>query len=336
MPEPSFERPSNSLYRNAPEPFEVTVPVVGLMVRFTSNARPIMDVVESAFGSWRTLARDLIDAGPPLHVRILMHEPALRESDESGVVFRLPDGDRTLIHGQGTVGVADPARREAVVYVSPAVAARSAQFRYSVVEAMTWSLITRFDRQPLHAAALYREGRGLLLCGAGGAGKSTLVYAAARAGFKVLSDDVVYLQQVGGLRAWGVPSFINVAPDVVRFFPELDGREPSLRVNGKLRIPIEIANLGALPPAPVVQASALCILGERRSRAELVALTPSETLAGIDMAGESGFDVFADSIQPILRDITRAGSWRLHPGDSPLEGVRLLEDILHTAEVTNG
>jgi hypothetical protein len=52
---------------------------------------------------------------------------------------------------------------------------------------------------PLHAAALGRRGRGVLLAGPSGAGKTTLAVALAEAGWALASDDVAPIDAATGL-----------------------------------------------------------------------------------------------------------------------------------------
>ncbi len=80
----------------------------------------------------------------------------------------------------------------------------------------------RFGRFPLHAGALSVDGRGILLPGSTGAGKSTLTVALIRAGFDFLSDDTVFLEGfVDGIVVSGFPDEIDVTENTVTMFSEL-------------------------------------------------------------------------------------------------------------------
>ncbi len=52
--------------------------------------------------------------------------------------------------------------------------------------------------QPIHAALIAQEGKGLLLGGKGGSGKSTTALACARAGMQFLGDDYVGIERLHG------------------------------------------------------------------------------------------------------------------------------------------
>ena len=55
----------------------------------------------------------------------------------------------------------------------------------------------------VHGALLARQGRGLLICGQPGAGKTTLSVALTRSGYHYCSDDIVRIERTG--MAMGVP-----------------------------------------------------------------------------------------------------------------------------------
>jgi HPr kinase/phosphorylase len=60
----------------------------------------------------------------------------------------------------------------------------------------------------LHAAALDVGGRALVLCGASGAGKTTLTLALAARGLRLLTEEVVWIDKAGVVR--GLPRPIHV------------------------------------------------------------------------------------------------------------------------------
>lgn len=63
----------------------------------------------------------------------------------------------------------------------------------------------------LHAAAIEIDGRALVLCGPSGAGKTTLTLALASRGFRLLTEEVVWIDQAGMVR--GLPRPLHVPED---------------------------------------------------------------------------------------------------------------------------
>ena len=94
----------------------------------------------------------------------------------------------------------------------------------------------------IHAACVEHEGGGILLCGDSGAGKSSLSYACARAGWTYITDDASFLVNnrhdrlvVGQLQPGSLPTFCH------RVIFELTGREIMQRAQiGKPSIELNI------------------------------------------------------------------------------------------------
>jgi hypothetical protein len=83
-------------------------------------------------------------------------------------------------------------------------------------------LLKRRGMYTLHAAGLSINGRGFVLPGNSGAGKTTLAVALVRAGFDFLSDDLLFLRPGRhSLRMLGFPDQSDVADETVSMFPEL-------------------------------------------------------------------------------------------------------------------
>lgn len=81
-------------------------------------------------------------------------------------------------------------------------------------------LLKRRGLYMVHAAGLALGGRGLLIAGASGAGKTTLALTLLRAGFGFLGDDTIILD--ADAKALAFPDEIDITPQTARFFPELE------------------------------------------------------------------------------------------------------------------
>src|SRR5262245_31398405 len=133
----------------------------------------------------------------------------------------------------------------ALGFVTPGLMADEARLRYHALELLALALVSRRDRLPIHAGAIVRRGRAVLLAGRSTAGKSTLCYACLREDFQLLTEDVVYVSRRGGLRLWGIPWQIHLLPDAVRHFAELADIPSALQANGKRKLAVETAAFGA-------------------------------------------------------------------------------------------
>lgn len=85
-------------------------------------------------------------------------------------------------------------------------------------------LLKRHGLYMVHAAGLAVGGKGLLIAGQSGAGKTTLTLSLVRAEFDFLADDTVFLTAAhggNGLRVLAFPDEIDVTAHTASFFPEI-------------------------------------------------------------------------------------------------------------------
>ena len=103
-------------------------------------------------------------------------------------------------------------------------------------------LITTRYTTPVHAGCVALNGRGVLLCGDSGMGKSTLSYACARAGWTYISDDASLL--VNGREdrlVIGDCHRVRFRPTAAELFPEIQGLDLTPRATGKPSIELPTA-----------------------------------------------------------------------------------------------
>lgn len=74
----------------------------------------------------------------------------------------------------------------------------------------------------IHATALEKGGRGVLIPGYSGRGKTTACISLLRSGYRCLSDDHPFLKIVNGtLEVLAFPEKVDVTENSLKFFPEL-------------------------------------------------------------------------------------------------------------------
>lgn len=305
----------------------VTCAVLGVPVRFQADAAEVMEVVHEAFGAWRGVAPSEEWAGrEPLRVRLRRVPGGQVPDPPAPVDVRLLAGRRLALRAPGVRGFADAERGTAVGRVSAGALRQRGHVRYSVVELLTNWLVTHRDREPIHAAAIVRGGTALLLGGRSGTGKSTLAYAAMRCGLSVLSEDCVFLQEAPVPRVWGLPGFVHLHPDAVRWFPELAGVDALVRNNGDLKLAVPAA-----APAVGVERAGICLLA-RGPHPGVERLAPEEAERAFTVDLEPGFDLFAGSIGRRVRRLAEHGGWRLTLPPTPQDAVPALHRMLDEIE----
>ena len=88
----------------------------------------------------------------------------------------------------------------------------------------------------IHGGALEKKGKGILIPGFTGSGKTTLTLALLRQGFRFLSDDRPFLRENGkGFDLLAFPEEIDVTEETRSFFPELRGLPDHLFKWGPLK-----------------------------------------------------------------------------------------------------
>jgi len=313
--------------------YTLALPVLGVPVRFESTSAAVIRIAEEAYGGWRVLLNrpDLI-ADDQVRIRVFVEEVDAPLQARPAMVYRLADPDRVVLRTRGCVGVTDVARRDGVAWVDPALVADRETFRYAVLEAMTQSVLTFLDRMPMHAAAIERDGTALLLAGPSGSGKSTLTYAAARCGFRVLAEDLVFVQSVPDFRVWGLPGYIHLPLTARDRFPDLAETLPRLLANGKEKIAVPLAGIGAMPDLPVVPRAGICVLARASGAPQLSRVTGHTLEKELSERLEPGFDRFRESVGDVIRHLARHGGWRLALSPDPAEALPYIERMFEAIE----
>jgi hypothetical protein len=186
----------------------------------------------------------------------------------------------------------------------------------------------------MHAGLVARDGRGVILAGRGGSGKSTAALAAARAGLEFLGEDYVGLELAGeavtGHSVYGSVFLDRAAADR---FPELAPHRVDSRSAREPKSVVLLAGAGAgwLSRSASVRAVALCRVADEASgrvrpasRAEaLMALGPSSLL---QIHGRRG-----DSLERLAQLVQRVPCFRLELGRDLGSVAPRIDEILERA-----
>jgi len=124
-------------------------------------------------------------------------------------------------------------------WVTRSTAADHPFLRYQFLTGGGATLTQQRAFAPLHGALVVRNETGVMLCGDSFAGKSTLAYACARAGWTYVCDDGAFLVRDRDDRYLiGDPHSIRFRTDAPELFPELAEYCPTVRPNGKIAIEV--------------------------------------------------------------------------------------------------
>lgn len=165
-----------------------------------------------------------------------------------------PDEDFTALT------IFDP-RRSIVRFYVPAPGRVPQYERAAPLRAALHLALSGSRRMLVHAAAVAIGGRGVLLAGAGGVGKSTTAVAAALGGFDYLGDDYVVVD-LGASRpeAHSLYCTAKLDPRAAAWFPALPPAAPAAPADGEKQVIIDIRQMsGADRPGRAATLAAIVL-----------------------------------------------------------------------------
>lgn len=231
---PSFEE----YYNDAPAlTMETMFYPLGFPLRVRSNSADALKVCRMKWGFFE----QAFDTDP-METHIHVVETYSRECPPAPT-YRVVEQTLLVTADADNVCVAQFPLGKTRMVVSAAAIAHPSYFTQTFLEAASASqLWTRFAT-PIHAACVAIDGRGVLLCGDSGAGKSSLSYACARAGWQFISDDCSYLlHNETGRNVLGDCHQVRFRPSAVELFPEIADAEVTPRLDGTPSIDFLTAN----------------------------------------------------------------------------------------------
>ncbi len=223
-----LESARDPLCRNMDAPLVRNFTVLGMGVHFQTNSEAVLEACVRSFGR-----NGCPPPGPSRFAIRLVADPALKAGQPwPEAVFRGHGNLFYIAVGPENVAVADLDQGRATAFLSPAMIADAERLRRIFVECLPLTLATHGKSAThtyVHASAVAKGNKGLLLSGPAHEGKSTLAYACARRGFHVVADDAVYLRRSGAdMTAWGNPWRLRLSPESLDLFDELQKRRDTL------------------------------------------------------------------------------------------------------------
>jgi hypothetical protein len=209
------------------------------------------DVIHAAEEGWGAFERMFIE--DPVRVCLGVSEGD-SESPLLAPVLRAREHLMSIVADPENFMLCDFDRGFSFGWVTRSTAADHPLLRYQFLTAGGTTLAQQRALAPMHGALMMRNGTGVMFCGDSFAGKSTLAYACARAGWTYLSDDGTYLVRDRDDRyAIGDPYSIRFRTDAPDLFGELADHLPTVRPNGKIAIEVRTRDLGiSIAPGCVV------------------------------------------------------------------------------------
>jgi HPr Serine kinase C-terminal domain len=189
---------------------------------------------------------------------------------------------------------------------------------FSILTVALVETMKRFGQFSLHAAALALNGKGVLVAGSSGAGKSTMTVNLVRSGFDFLSDDTIFLSSSSnGVWVSGLPDEIDVTNRTVSMFGELRFLADRPLRPGRDKHAVRVEDVfDVLPLAGCHPVALLSPRVEEGSSPRLEELAPSKALLELmpnilatdPTATQAHLDVLADLVRTVPCYSFRYGS----------------------------
>jgi hypothetical protein len=317
-----------------------TLRLLGADVEFDSDHEALHELVRSAYA--RLPAHRLTQHVP--RIRISLRLTARPRSRASATAVAGDPARLQLLSGAGLLGAAAPGAhfaivspdaRSALVLITEKMLRFPYHVRYELLEFAVFTLAARAQAVvPLHAACVSRRGRGVLMLGPAGAGKSTAALHCALAGLDLVSEDSVFIAPET-LRATGIANFLHVRPDSLALLKAHEAkrmaRSPMIRRRSgveKLEVDLREPPFRLAARAPSIDC-VVFLSAERAARAPL--LTRLRSRATVTrLSASQPFALAHGAWRMLAGKLARLPAYELRRGDHPKEGAQSLDALLRT------
>ena len=334
IPSESPDISSDPFRERSPSMARAGMQLLGGRFEFASNSERLLRLVDSAYAG---LPRHRF-AGPIPRLRVRLELTARHRPGRAAepLAFRMLSGAGILGGATDSSNfVAISARdRAALVVVSEDMLRFAYHTRYELIEFAVFTLAARVQGLiPLHGACVAHGGRGLLLMGESGAGKSTTALHCLLQGFDFVSEDSVFVAPTTML-ATGVANFLHVRANSLRFLrrPADASRirkSPVIRRrSGVEKFEVDLRQLPyRLAPAPVRLAGLIFVSARHGAAGSL--LTPLTTRRLVaSLRSSQAYAVNQSGWKAFERHATGLPAYELRRGRHPLEAVEALRALI--------
>jgi hypothetical protein len=328
---PKSELHSDPFLEKAYHYFTAEMHLMGARFSFESNSRRLLGLVRAAYAS---LPKHRFSAkAPHLRVRLLLRPQTVR-SKRRGV--EPPELGMGWL-GAGSQGsdlvVLSPRERRALVVVSRQTLRSPYHARYELIEFAVFTLAARCQQLvSLHAACVGASGRGVLLMGGSGSGKSTVTMRSLMQGLDFLAEDSVFVAP-GTLMATGIPNYLHVRADGLKWLHKaqqaLVRASPVIRRrSGVRKFELDLRHGRRRLAARPLKIVAVVFLSARRAGSRRLLHALPKKLLLSRLASEQPYALGLPEWRTFSANIARLPGYELRRGAHPDESVTALRALL--------
>ena len=317
------------LRRFTPTQLVADLRAMGRTIRLQTNSPSILQQVGKAFDRY---APTLSGQGEFLWRLVVENDAGLHPPWPafSGISA---DGLHLLNIGQNSFFGVDPKARTAVGFAAEELVNDDLGFETLFLSGLFTTTAESLGLTALSAACVGLGEKGLVVLGPPQSGKTMCCFAASTRGLQFHSDQVVFLDLVGGeLRAWGDFWPLTFYPEATRLFPELEASAQPLQCGESTLLCLD---KGTIPGTESHSILPSCCV---------VLTKPAERIAKMRTLGRLEWEAMIRQ-NCLLRDSARLGAefaevlrllgnlpaYQLAHGGDPISAVELFRSILNTA-----
>jgi hypothetical protein len=240
---------------------------LGFPLELTTNSENVLVAAEE---SWSGFTQQFSTPTIQLKVGVLEGESTECPAPPT---FRAQRNLIVGVAGHDNFCVSDVVQGFSFAWLTAAAASHRSYLRYHFLEAASLSHIANRHTAPIHAACVELDGRGVLLCGESGAGKSSLSFACARAGWTYITDDASFLlNDRDDRQVAGNCHLVRLRPSAADLFAGMADKPITQRAGGKPSIELAASALPGIKSSVSSNVKRIVFLNRRDANAQELTL----------------------------------------------------------------
>jgi hypothetical protein len=320
--------------------FRRTFDVLGGRFHFESDSAELLPFVEAAYAG---LPKHRFSPSPPEFFVRLMLTPRLVQKGQALARLSSEPPPIAMLSGRGLFGATtdsstfvmlSPKERTALISVTDEMLDSPYHLRYELLEFAVFTLASRAQKLvPLHAACVGLNGRGILLMGTSGSGKSTVALSCLLAGFDFLSEDSVFIAP-RSLRATGTSNFVHVRAESLGWFrpasvAALIRKSPVIRRrSGIKKYEVDLRRREFRLAKSPLKIVALVFLSSRKAGEKATLTELPRSTADRSMARLQAYGMSLPQWQEFAKQLKHLPAFEVSRGRHPMETVEALRSLL--------